>query len=176
MIDTLFHQLATAFCLRSGGQPRTKRRNGGRRRECDDCGWSVPSLRSLHVCGPALVTLTISEPLRLRARKDVPLGILAAPAVHLWSAQPGMAEPGSSAKACPAGVICHTANVPPRCGPIRSPRHDRCPHRASTSKRSRSGCHAPQRLRLIAICPLGSAAALWSRPVLRMSFSPPLRS
>src|SRR3954465_8670860 len=91
MIDTLFHQLATAFCLRSGGQPRTKRRNGGRRRECDDCGWSVPSLRSLQVCGPALVTLTISEPLRLRARKDVPLGILAAPAVHLWSAQPGVA-------------------------------------------------------------------------------------
>src|SRR6185369_17924158 len=73
------------------------------------------------------------------------------------------AEPARSAKACPAGVICHTVKVPPMCGPMTSPSHARYPPRNRATKRSQSGCLSPERLCLIAICPLGSAAALCSR-------------
>src|SRR3954471_14062505 len=49
------------------------------------------------------------------------------------------------------------------CGPMTSPSHARYPPRNRATKRSQSGCLSPERLCLIAICPLGSAAALCSR-------------
>ncbi len=60
MIDALFHQLTTAFRLRSGRQGCTECCNGDCRRECGYRGSDVLPLMPLHVCGPALITLTVS--------------------------------------------------------------------------------------------------------------------
>jgi hypothetical protein len=59
LIDALFHQLATTFRLRSGGQGCTECRNGECRRECGYRGSDVLPLMPLHVCGPALIILTV---------------------------------------------------------------------------------------------------------------------